>query len=111
MERTNRKSRTETPEELAERERWRERLKNIPPPEPVDEGVIARFQVALEEYRAEKVILDAREERLRQIREEGEKKPVAGFTPVGALVPAEYMPKGDAYEDPDEDVPPPPEVS
>lgn len=110
MERTNRKARTETPEEAADRERWMLRLKEIQPPDPADEGVVARFMKALEEYRAEKVVEDAREERLRQARNIDGKR--TGFTRAGDLIPAEYLPKGDAYEDPEpaEDIPPPPEV-
>ncbi|HKX02786.1 MAG TPA: hypothetical protein VJX71_09810 [Methylomirabilota bacterium] len=101
----------ETEEELQARERWRERLKNIPEPELADEATLARFETALKEYRAEKAALEAREERLREIRQAAGAQDRTGFTRVGALIPAEYMPKGDAYEDPDDDVPPPPEVS
>jgi len=110
LERKNRAARSETAEEVEARERWLARMRNLPEPDPVDPEIVARFQVALEEYQVEKTQLDAREERLRRIRAAAVRD-VAGFSRPAESIPAEYLPRGDAYEGPDEDIPPPPEVS
>lgn len=110
MRRGQHGQKVEDPEEEKKRQEWRERLRNLPSPEPPDEAQITRFMSALEEHRAESDREKAVQESLKK---RGNGAP--GWTRAGTLIPDHLQPThGDAYEGPeadqDGDIPPPPEV-